>query len=134
MVIGSIKNTFGKYLEKKFKKHKQIKFIGSIYDLPKLNSLRKNSNIYFHGHSVGGTNPSLLEAMASYALICAHDNIFNRSILGENAFYFLNKNDIIKVLKNKNKKNYHFYLDQNHKRVIQDFNWITINQKYEQLI
>ena len=134
LVIGSVDNSFGKYLVEKFKKNKQIKFIGSIYNLPKLNSLRKNSNIYFHGHSVGGTNPSLLEAMASHALICAHDNIFNKSILGENAFYFLDEREISTILQIKNKNDYTFFLDQNYKRVIKDFNWKTINQKYEQLI
>ena len=134
LVIGSVDNSFGKYLVEKFKKNKQIKFIGSIYNLPKLNSLRKYSNIYFHGHSVGGTNPSLLEAMASHALICAHDNIFNKSILGGNAFYFLDERDISTILQVKNKNDYPVFLDQNYKRVIKDFNWKIINQKYEQLI
>jgi len=134
LVIGSVDNSFGKNLVEKFKKNKQIKFIGSIYNLPKLNSLRKNSNIYFHGHSVGGTNPSLLEAMASHALICAHDNIFNKSILGGNAFYFLDEREISTILQIKNKNDYPVFLDQNYKRVIKDFNWKIINQKYEQLI
>ena len=134
LVIGNVDNKFGKYLVKKFKNQKQIKFIGSIYNLPKLNSLRKNSNIYFHGHSVGGTNPSLLEAMASHAFICAHDNIFNKSILEENSFYFLNETDVIRILQTKNKKNYQDFIDENYNKVTQDFNWKTINQQYEQLI
>ena len=134
VVIGNVGNKFGKYLVKKFKKHKQIKFIGSIYNLPKLNSLRKNSNIYFHGHSVGGTNPSLLEAMASYAFICAHDNIFNKSILEKNSFYFLNETDVIRILQTKNKKDYQVLINENYKKVTQNFNWETINQQYEQLI
>lgn len=134
VVIGNVGNKFGKYLVKKFKKHKQIKFIGSIYNLPKLNSLRKNSNIYFHGHSVGGTNPSLLEAMASHAFICAHDNIFNKSILEKNSFYFLNETDVIRILQTKNKKNYQVLINENYKKVTQEFNWETINQQYEQLI
>lgn len=134
VVIGSVENTFGKYLVKKFKKFKQIKFIGSIYNLPKLNSLRKHSNIYFHGHSVGGTNPSLLEAMASFTLICAHDNIFNKSILGENAFYFKNENNVTKIIETENKKGSQSMIEQNYNHVVRDFNWKTINRKYEQLI
>ncbi len=134
LVIGSVKNSFGKYLVDKFKNYKKIKFIGSIYDLPKLNSLRKNSNIYFHGHSVGGTNPSLLEAMASHALICAHDNIFNRSILKKNALYFLNEEDVVRAIQTKSKKDYQSFINQNYNQVIKDFNWETINHQYEKLI
>ncbi len=134
LVIGRVDNSFAKFLVEKYKKYTQIKFIGSIYNMPKLNTLRKNSNIYFHGHSVGGTNPSLLEAMASHAFICAHDNIFNKSILGKNALYFLNETDIIGVLETKNKKDHQSFLDKNYKRVVNEFNWKSINQKYELLI
>jgi len=59
-----------------------------------LNNLRFYSNVYFHGHSVGGTNPSLLEAMASQAFIAAHNNDFNKGVLKENAVYFSNAIDV----------------------------------------
>ena len=89
MVIGKHdSNKFGTYLKEKFKDQKNIYFLGGIYNLEHLNNLRYFSNLYFHGHSVGGTNPSLLEAMASKALIVAHANEFNKSILRDNAFYF----------------------------------------------
>ena len=133
-MIGNTENNYGRYLLKKFLKTKQIKFLGTIYDLPKLNSLRKNSNIYFHGHSVGGTNPSLLEAMASHAFICAHDNIFNKSILGENAFYFSNAFDIKNFIETKNKNIYQDFVNKNYSKVIAEFNWIKINKQYEKLI
>ena len=48
-------------------------------------------HMYFHGHSVGGTNPSLLEAMASEDLIAAHNNPFNKSVLHSDAFYFFKR-------------------------------------------
>jgi glycosyltransferase involved in cell wall biosynthesis len=134
LVIGNINNSFGKHLLNKFKKNSNVKFIGSIYNLPKLNSLRKNSNLYFHGHSAGGTNPSLLEAMASSAFICAHNNIFNRSILGDNAFYFSDKNEVMMILDSKNKDNYKKFISNNYERVISEFNWNKINDQYEQLI
>ena len=66
----------------------RVVFLGYVADMDKLNNLRYYSNIYFHGHTVGGTNPSLLEAMASNTLICSHKNIFNSSILNEDAIYF----------------------------------------------
>ena len=88
LVIGKHETKFGDYLKSKFKESTNIQFLGGIYDLNRLNNLRHFSNLYFHGHSVGGTNPSLLEAMASNALICAHRNVFNASILNDDAFYF----------------------------------------------
>jgi len=47
-----------------------------------LNSIRALADWYFHGHSVGGTNPSLLEAMACGAMIASHSNPFNKAVLG----------------------------------------------------
>ena len=93
VVIGNLETIFGKYIAGKYRCDK-IKFLGFVSGIEKLNSLRYFSNLYFHGHSVGGTNPSLLEAMSSRALICASDNIFNKSILEENGYYFNSSCDI----------------------------------------
>jgi glycosyltransferase involved in cell wall biosynthesis len=98
LVIGNNQTKFGNYLINKFKNCSNIKFVGGIYDMAKLNNLRHHSNLYFHGHTVGGTNPSLLEAMASNALICAHNNIFNKSVLGADAFYFKDEEEIVQLL------------------------------------
>ncbi len=68
----------------------RVLFIGTIYDQEKLNSLRYYCKTYLHGHSVGGTNPSLLEAMAVGNSVIAHDNIFNREVTGEQAIFFSN--------------------------------------------
>jgi glycosyltransferase involved in cell wall biosynthesis len=87
LVIGNYETKYGKYLHKKFS-NTQIKFLGSIYDKNILDSLRFYCKAYLHGHSVGGTNPSLLEAMASSAFIIAHKNPFNNSVLKLNALYF----------------------------------------------
>ena len=80
-----------------YQKINSILFLGAIYDLTLLNNLRHFSNLYFHGHSVGGTNPSLLEAMASNALIVAHKNEFNEAILNEYAYYFETSSDISNI-------------------------------------
>lgn len=88
LVIGNYNDTkHGKSLFKKFN-NAQIRFLGSIYDKNKLDSLRFYCKAYLHGHSVGGTNPSLLEAMASSAFIIAHKNPFNAAVLKSNALYF----------------------------------------------
>ncbi|GAA4333164.1 DUF1972 domain-containing protein [Mucilaginibacter gynuensis] len=94
LVVGCTDNTFGTYLKDKFKDHHNIIFCGGIYDMGKLNNLRYHSNVYFHGHTVGGTNPSLLEAMASNSLICSHNNKFNKAILGDDALYFANADEV----------------------------------------
>ena len=88
IVVGKTNTPHGKELVSKYGKEKIVRFVGGIYDFKKLNSVRHFSYAYFHGHSVGGTNPSLLEAMASGCFILAHDNIFNRAVLKDNAFYY----------------------------------------------
>lgn len=107
IVIGRYDmNSFGKYIKKKYSCQDNIFFLGGLYDIDKLNNLRFYSNLYFHGHSVGGTNPSLLEAMASKSLIIAHDNIFNKSVLLNNAFYFQSSNDIKEFTEKLNKNDH----------------------------
>lgn len=133
LVIGKHETKYGDYLKNKFKAHSNIKFIGGLYNLEHLNNLRYYSNIYFHGHSVGGTNPSLLEAMASQALVIAHNNEFNKGILKENSYYFSNPVDVKNIL-NTIKKNDNLQLVQNNFEAIEkEFNWKKINGEYLQL-
>jgi glycosyltransferase involved in cell wall biosynthesis len=66
----------------------RIRFIGPVYDKEKLQALRFHSSAYLHGHTVGGTNPSLLEALGCGNRIIAHNNVFNREVAGEAATYF----------------------------------------------
>lgn len=129
LVIGKV-NKFGNYLKEKFKGDERIRFLGAIYNLDHLNNLRYFSRYYFHGHSVGGTNPSLLEAMASSALIIANDNVFNKSILSENAFYFKTKEDVLNLLDVK-KQDYTTFIENNVEKIKNEFSWDTINSKYE---
>jgi len=99
LVIGRTDNAFGSYLRKSFGANPSIRFLEGIYDFEKLNQLRYFSTLYFHGHSVGGTNPSLLEAMAASSYIIAHDNVFNKAILGEDAEYFKDQQTLFELLK-----------------------------------
>lgn len=66
----------------------QVKFVGAIYDPAALASLRFHSLAYMHGHRVGGTNPSLVEALGAGNPVIAHDNRFNRWVAGDAATYF----------------------------------------------
>ncbi|MDP9912353.1 glycosyltransferase involved in cell wall biosynthesis [Variovorax boronicumulans] len=66
----------------------EVRFLGAIYEPPTVQALRRHSILYLHGHRVGGTNPSLLEAMGAGNPVLAHDNRFNRWVVGEGAEYF----------------------------------------------
>ncbi len=134
LVVGNHKTKYGNHLTEKFKDYKNIVFTGGIFNLQILNNLRYFSNLYFHGHSVGGTNPSLLEAMASRAFIIAHNNPFNKAILQENAYYFSNALEVKNIL-NTIKRNDNLQLIQNNFEAIENhYNWNKINGQYLQLL
>lgn len=130
LVIGSFKNAYGARLKEKYVKHPHIKFLGALYNLGHLNNLRWFSGLYFHGHTVGGTNPSLLEAMASGALIAANNNTFNSSILQDNAYYFSNSDEVTHLLETVKKSDNLQRISNNLSVIQKDFSWDTINGKY----
>jgi glycosyltransferase involved in cell wall biosynthesis len=68
----------------------RVAFVGAIYEKDVLNMLRQNCFAYLHGHSAGGTNPSLLEAMIAQNVILAHDNPYNREVCDLFALFFNN--------------------------------------------
>ncbi|GAA4068385.1 DUF1972 domain-containing protein [Flavobacterium cheonanense] len=133
LVIGKHETKYGEYLKNKFKSHENIRFLGGIYNLEHLNNLRYFSKLYFHGHSVGGTNPSLLEAMASQALVIAHNNDFNKGILKENGIYFSNPSEVKNILESVKKIDNLQKVQNNYQAIIKDFNWEKINGQYLQL-
>lgn len=133
LVIGNHDTKFGNYLKDKFKSSIHIRFMGAIYNLEHLNNLRYFSNLYFHGHSVGGTNPSLLEAMASNALIAAHNNEFNKGVLKTNAFYFSTSQEVKNILLGIKKIDNLQLLQNNFEAIENEFNWDKINGEYLQL-
>ena len=98
--IGNWSNSnYGKKLKKKYQNYKNIFLLDPIYDPTILGSFRSNAKIYFHGHTVGGTNPSLVEAMSLGLNIIAHDNGFNRFTTGNLAHYFSDLSSLKKAFK-----------------------------------
>ena len=86
-------------MKTKFQNDQRIKFVGTVYDLDLLKKIRENAYGYFHGHSVGGTNPSLLEAMASTQINLLFNVGFNREVAEDSAFYWsLNSGDLAKLI------------------------------------
>lgn len=131
VVVGDhTRSSFSKRLVKKYEANKNILFLGSIYNIEILNNLRYYSNLYFHGHSVGGTNPSLLEAMGCSCLIVAHNNEFNRSVLEDNAFYFSNPEDVKNNLESINKSTAEEKINNNILKIQEYYNSENINNLY----
>lgn len=84
VVVGSnpYPNEHTKRLQRMAEASPTVKMIGGVWDQELLDQLYAGSLTYMHGHSVGGTNPSLLRAMGAGAYVVAHDNVFNRDMLG----------------------------------------------------
>ena len=114
---------------------KKIVFTGGIYDQDTLNMLRQNCFAYLHGHSVGGTNPSLLEAMVMKNVVLAHDNQFNREVCEDSALYFMDP-DELKVRINMVENNTDNYLELKSRaffRVKNEYSWDKIFALYNDL-
>lgn len=134
IVIGNTRNRYGRYIMKKYAGNR-IHFLGGIFDHEAINTLVAHSHLYFHGHSVGGTNPSLLEAMAGKALIAAHDNAFNRMILMEDALYFSDPGDVKEIVENVTVCEQTKQMIENNLAKIQlRFNWNQVVDEYEKYI
>lgn len=94
VIITNANEKFQKELNKKlqFQKDERIKFVGTVYDQELLKKIREEAYGYFHGHEVGGTNPSLLESLGSTNLNLLLDVGFNREVAEDAALYW-NKNE-----------------------------------------
>ncbi len=134
IIVGKTDTPHGKYLVKIYGEEANLKFVGGIYDFDTINSIRYYSFAYFHGHSVGGTNPSLLEAMASNCFILAHDNIFNKSVLKDDALYFNNVDKVAELLNGIeicNDKYRKRFVDNNLRRIKNEYSWDKLVDEHE---
>jgi len=134
VIVGSAITSFAKKMKKKYASGK-IKFIGALFDKVVLNNLRYFSKIYVHGHSAGGTNPSLLEAMSCGCRIASHDNVFTRAVLENQAEYFSNARELSALINDPIDKN---TLDQrkeiNLEKIRSIYNWDKVVDDYEDLM
>jgi len=88
VVVGDVSGTTPYQQQLRAFASDRVRFVGGIYDAAQLQSLRLHAACYLHGHSVGGTNPSLLEALACGNWVIAHDNPYNREVARDAAEYF----------------------------------------------
>lgn len=132
-IVGKHQTPFGQYLKEKYGDHDKVRFLGGVYNKERLDALRQHSQVYFHGHSVGGTNPSLLEAMAAGCFIVAHNNHFNKAILMQNAKYFDSASEVKELLSSDFERLREDYIENNKSRVSNEFSWERINSLYSDL-
>lgn len=93
------KSDYGRSLKEKFSAFKNIHLLDPIYEPHTVNFLRSNARIYIHGHSAGGTNPSLVEAMNLSLPILAFDCVYNRATTEEKCLYWKNAEDLQNLMK-----------------------------------
>lgn len=114
----------------------EVLFAGAIYDKEIVQALRFHCAAYVHGHQVGGTNPSLVEALGAGNAVIAHDNRFNRWVAGEGARYFGTEDAFAEVLDAISKSPE--LLEQMKQSSLQRFQngltWPSILAQYEQLL
>ena len=127
--VGNWKrNDYSRRLKEKYSTYSNIKLIDSIYDLEILYTLRNNALFYIHGHSAGGTNPSLVEAMFLGKPVLAYDVVYNRETTHHKAYYWKNCNELQQLVTQKDLSS------KDIKRVAQEFyTWKKITKEYEEL-
>lgn len=112
-----------------------VRLVGAIWDQEMLDSLYAGAGAYIHGHSVGGTNPSLLRASAAGAPVIAHDNVFNREVCAGGAEYFGDESELIGLL-----EAYEAHVAEREKVasltrdvVLKSYDWDRVAKQYEEL-
>lgn len=139
-LVTGVGDSFLAELERKthFKSDPRIKFVGTVYDQELLKKIREQAYGYFHGHEVGGTNPSLLEALASTRLNLLLDVGFNREVAEDSALYWTKKPGNLASLIDRADdmgKDEIEALDKGSIDVIrQRYSWRFITEKYEDLL
>lgn len=140
VIITNIEgNKFYEKLKKNtgFEKDSRIKFVGTVYNQNLLTEIRKNAFAYIHGHEVGGTNPSLLESLATTKINLLVDVNFNKEVGQQGALYWSKKEGSLSELINKvdrlDEKSIELYSKNAKKRIKSYYNWPNIVNEYEKL-
>ena len=136
VIVGNL--THNRYVKGLITKYRSnnVRFIDGVYDKDELSSLRYFCKAYIHGHSIGGTNPSLLEAMGNKNLIICHDNQFNREVTADAQSYFRNSEECKEIIRKTDVMSEHeieVFRQSSINRIISYYNWDNILNKYLQL-
>lgn len=137
LITNVEQNSFYDKLKKetRFDTDKRIKFVGTVYNQELLKYIRENAFAYFHGHEVGGTNPSLLEALASTKLNLLLNVGFNKEVGEEGAIYWDNNNlhQVIEESEKMSQDKIDLMNELSTKQVKERFSWDFIVDEYEDL-
>ena len=138
VIVAPLKdNKFFKHLKKqyRFEDKSKIIFVDAIYDQELLKKIRENAYGYIHGHSVGGTNPSLLEALGTLDLNLVYDVGFNREVGENGALYWNlesgNLKNLIEKADNMTLEQIRNLGEKAHKRISENYTWEYIATRYE---
>lgn len=134
VLVGTWKrNEYAINLNEKYRSYPNILMLDPIYEINTLNSLRYYSIAYIHGHSVGGTNPTLVEAMHLGIPIIAYDVIYNRSTTEDKCLYFNNSSGLKRLICETS----HDQLQKVARKMLEiskeRYVWSLICEKYEEL-
>jgi len=134
VIVGNWGNSeYGLALRKKFYNNKNIYLLDPIYDQSKLYQLRSSAKLYVHGHSAGGTNPSLVEAMFLGLPIISFDINYNRETTQNNAIYFSSVDTLEKVLTSLELFNLSILGSKMNALALKYYTWNIITKKYAKL-
>jgi glycosyltransferase involved in cell wall biosynthesis len=112
----------------------RVRFLGSVWDQQLLDQLYANAATYLHGHSVGGTNPSLLRAIGAGAPAIAYDVVFNRGVLGEHGQYFHSAAELAQLIEAAEADPAATQArGECIRRIADDYNWDDVADRYEEL-
>lgn len=124
---------FSRKLREKYSTSKNIQLIDPIYDLDTLFNLRKSSSIYIHGHSAGGTNPSLVEMMHFGKPILAFDCDFNRYTTDNSAIYFKSSSELIDIIDSEHYTRFEKVGNKMVEVANRCYKWQNVTEQYEKL-
>ncbi len=135
VIVGNWENsTYGKMLKEKYETYKNMYLLDPIYNQRILDTLRGNAFLYIHGHSAGGTNPSLVEAMFLKLPIISYDVSYNRTTTENKAIYFKSTQQLIQILKQINVQKLSILAKNMKQTANQRYTWKLICEKYQKLI
>ena len=133
-IVGNWENSdYGKQLKLKYKDHENINILDPIYNQRNLDLLRGNASLYIHGHSAGGTNPSLVEAMYLGLPIIAFHVSYNKTTTENKALYFSSTEELLEIM-NHSKTIDLFNIGKVMKDIaVRRYSWPIIAKKYTYL-
>lgn len=139
VIITTEDPRFLNILDKKlhFRQDKRIRFVGTVYEQGLLKKIRENAYGYFHGHEVGGTNPSLLEALGSTRLNLLLNVGFNQEVAGEAALYWTKAaGDLARSIdeaEQMDPEKIEQYAAKARQRIVDAYSWTAIADRYEKI-